>query len=37
MPQVDESRRGLEPDIAETGQHGIPLRDELVLHRVLRV
>lgn len=33
---VDESRRGLKPDIPETGQHGIPLRDELVLHRVLR-
>jgi ribosomal protein S18 acetylase RimI-like enzyme len=32
---VDRSRRELKPLIPETGQHGIPLRDELVLHRAL--
>ena len=32
---VDQSRRGIKPEIPETGQHGIPLRDELVLHRAL--
>jgi ribosomal protein S18 acetylase RimI-like enzyme len=32
---VDESRRELKPGLPETGQHGIPLHDELVLHRVL--
>ena len=33
---VEESRRRLKAGIPEIGQHGIPLRDELVLHRVLR-
>jgi ribosomal protein S18 acetylase RimI-like enzyme len=32
---VDESRRTLKPEIPETGEHGIPLRDELVLQRDL--
>ncbi len=28
---VDESRRTLKPEIPTTGDHGIPLRDELEL------
>jgi ribosomal protein S18 acetylase RimI-like enzyme len=32
---VDESRRTLKPEIPEVGEHGIPLRDELVLRREL--
>jgi ribosomal protein S18 acetylase RimI-like enzyme len=28
---VDEARRTLEPELPETGEHGIPLRDELEL------
>ena len=32
---VAESRQRLKPAIPRTGQHGIPLRDELVLHRRL--
>ena len=28
---VDEARRTLKPEIAEIGEHGIPLRDELEL------
>ena len=32
---VTESRQRLKPGIPEIGQHGIPLRDELVLHRAL--
>ena len=30
---VDESRARLKPEIPETGDHGIPLRDELELER----
>jgi GNAT superfamily N-acetyltransferase len=30
---VDESRRRLKPDIPETGEYGIPLRDELILEK----
>ena len=30
---VDEARRTLKPSIPEVGDHGIPLRDELVLER----
>ena len=30
---VDEARRRLKPSIPEVGDHGIPLRDELVLER----
>jgi ribosomal protein S18 acetylase RimI-like enzyme len=33
---VDEARRELKPTIPTTGQHGIPLHDELVLERDLR-
>jgi ribosomal protein S18 acetylase RimI-like enzyme len=32
---VDESRARLKPSIAEIGDHGIPIRDELVLERRL--
>jgi len=32
---VDESRRTLKPEIPEIGDHGIPLRDELVLEKDL--
>jgi ribosomal protein S18 acetylase RimI-like enzyme len=32
---VDDSRARLKPEIAEIGDHGIPLRDELELERVL--
>ena len=32
---VDEARRTLKPEIPETGRHGIPLRDELELERLL--
>ncbi len=32
---VDESRRTLKPSIAEIGQHGIPIHDELELERDL--
>ena len=32
---VDESRATLKPSIPEVGDHGIPLRDELVLERRL--
>ena len=30
---VDESRRRLKPEIPETGEYGIPLRDEIVLEK----
>jgi N-acetylglutamate synthase-like GNAT family acetyltransferase len=30
---VDESRRRLKPEIPETGEYGIPLRDELILEK----
>jgi GNAT superfamily N-acetyltransferase len=30
---VDESRRRLKPEIPETGEYGIPLRDELLLEK----
>ncbi len=30
---VDESRRLLKPEIPETGEYGIPLRDEIVLEK----
>jgi ribosomal protein S18 acetylase RimI-like enzyme len=32
---VDEARARLKPEIPEVGDHGIPLRDELVLERLL--
>jgi GNAT superfamily N-acetyltransferase len=32
---VDRSRRSLRPEIPEIGEHGIPLRDELELHKEL--
>jgi GNAT superfamily N-acetyltransferase len=32
---VDESRRTLKPEIPETGDHGIPLRDEVELEMAL--
>ena len=32
---VDRSRATLKPSIPEVGEHGIPLRDELVLERLL--
>ena len=32
---VDRSRESLKPSIPEVGDHGIPLRDELVLERAL--
>ncbi|HEX2070447.1 MAG TPA: GNAT family N-acetyltransferase [Thermoleophilaceae bacterium] len=32
---VDRSRAGLKPEIPEIGEHGIPIRDELVLERDL--
>jgi GNAT superfamily N-acetyltransferase len=30
---VDESRRELKPEIPETGEYGIPIRDELILEK----
>jgi ribosomal protein S18 acetylase RimI-like enzyme len=33
---VDGARARLKPEIPETGEHGIPLRDELVLEKPLR-
>jgi ribosomal protein S18 acetylase RimI-like enzyme len=30
---VDDSRARLKPEIPEAGEHGIPLRDELVLDK----
>jgi GNAT superfamily N-acetyltransferase len=30
---VDESRRRLKPEIPETGEYGIPIRDEIVLEK----
>jgi hypothetical protein len=30
---VDESRKRLKPEIPETGEYGIPLRDEIVLQK----
>lgn len=30
---VDDSRRRLKPEIPETGEYGIPLRDEIVLEK----
>jgi GNAT superfamily N-acetyltransferase len=30
---VDESRRGLKPEIPKTGEYGIPIRDEIVLEK----
>lgn len=32
---VDAARATLKPSIAEVGDHGIPIRDELVLEREL--
>ena len=32
---VEDSRRSLKPEIPEVGEHGIPLRDELELHKDL--
>jgi ribosomal protein S18 acetylase RimI-like enzyme len=32
---VDDTRRSLKPEIPEVGEHGIPLRDELELHKDL--
>jgi GNAT superfamily N-acetyltransferase len=32
---VDESRARLKPEIPSTGNHGIPIRDELVLEKAL--
>ena len=34
---VDDSRARLKPSISETGEHGIPIHDELVLERILSV
>jgi ribosomal protein S18 acetylase RimI-like enzyme len=33
---VDESRRTIKRSIPEMGEHGIPLRDELELERIIR-
>jgi GNAT superfamily N-acetyltransferase len=33
---VDESRARLKPEIPETGEYGIPIRDELILEKELR-
>jgi ribosomal protein S18 acetylase RimI-like enzyme len=33
---VDDSRARLKPEIPEVGDHGIPLRDEIVLYKELR-
>ena len=32
---VDESRAALKPSIAEVGEYGIPIRDEIVLEKAL--
>jgi hypothetical protein len=34
---VDESRRRLKPEIPQTGEYGIPMRDEIVLEKEVPV